>query len=124
MYSFGWVVNANRTPAQQELAQEFLAFILGRKGEAQQPLWWLENVGVIQPRTAFINSPGFSKVLAQDPWMNCFIETFDTYTVDYYQHSSDEAGAALVRAMNRVIYNQMAPEDTAELLQNELLILP
>ena len=34
MYSFGWVVNANADPEQQQLAQEFLAFILGKKGEA------------------------------------------------------------------------------------------
>jgi multiple sugar transport system substrate-binding protein len=124
MYSFGWVVNANSDPARQALAQEFLAFILGKKGEAQQPLWWLENVGVIQPRTAFIQSPGFTQLLEKDPWMNCFIDTFDTYAVNYYQHSSDEAGAALVRAMNRVVYDKMSPADTAGILQNELLLLP
>ncbi len=124
MYSFGWVVNANRTPEQQKLAQEFLAFILGKKGEAQQPIWWLQHVGVMQPRTAFLNSPDYQKVLAQDPWMKCFNNTLKTYRVDYYQHSSDEAGAALVRAMNRVVYNKMSPKDTSQLLQNELLLLP
>lgn len=124
MYSFGWVVNAQSDPEKQALAQELLAFILGKKGEAEQPLWWLENVGVIQPRTAFLESQGFAEILNKDPWMNCFIETFETYSVDYYQHSSDEAGAALIRAMNRVVYDQMAPEETAQLLQNELLILP
>ena len=124
MYSFGWVVNANRDPDQQKLAQEFLAFILGKKGEAEQPLWWLKNVGVMQPRTAFLNSPGYQEILNQDPWMKCFVDTFDTYQVDYYQHSSDEVGAALVRAINRVVYNKMSPEDTAQLLQNELLLLP
>ena len=124
MYSFGWVVNANRDPEQQKLAQEFLAFILGKKGEAEQPLWWLKNVGVMQPRTAFLNSSGYQEILNQDPWMRCFNNTFKTYKVDYYQHSSDEAGAALVRAINRVVYNKMPPKDTAEFLQNELLLLP
>ena len=56
--------------------------------------------------------------------MNCFNDTFDTYRVDYYQHSSDEAGTALVRAINRVVYDKMEPADTARLLQNELLLLP
>lgn len=124
MYSFGWVVNANRDPEQQKLAQEFLAFILGKKGETEQPLWWLKNVGVIQPRSAFLKSAGYQQVLEQDPWMKCFVDTFDTYNVDYYQHSSDEAGLALVRAMDRVIYNKMSAEDTSKLLQNELLLLP
>lgn len=124
MYSFGWVVNANSDPAKQELAQEFLAFILGKKGEAEQPLWWFENVGVMQPRTAFVESTGFADIIEQDPWMRCFVDTFDTYTVDYYQHSSDEAGAALVRAVNRVVYDGMSAEESADLLQKELLLLP
>jgi ABC-type glycerol-3-phosphate transport system substrate-binding protein len=124
MYSFGWVVNANRDPEQQKLAQEFLAFILGKRGEAEQPLWWLKNVGVIQPRSAFLESPGYQQIQAQDPWMKCFIDTFDEYSVDYYQHSSDEAGLALTRAMDRVVYNKMSPEGTSELLQDELLLLP
>jgi ABC-type glycerol-3-phosphate transport system substrate-binding protein len=124
MYSFGWVINADLDPQQRELAQAFLAFILGKKGEAEQPLWWLENVGVMQPRTAFLESPGYQEIIDRDEWMKCFIDTFDDYSVDYYQHSSDEAGMALVRAMDRVVYNQMSPEDTARLLQNELLLLP
>ena len=124
MYSFGWVVNANSDPGRQQLAQEFLAFILGKKGEAEQPLWWLESVGVIQPRTALIESAGYQALLEKDPWLRCFVDTFDAYTVDYYQHSSDEAGAALVRAINRVVYDKMAPADSAHLLQNELLLLP
>ena len=124
MYSFGWVVNAHADPAQQQLAQEFLAFILGKKGEAEQPLWWLEHVGLIQPRTALLASPGYQQLLAKDPWLRCFIDTFESYAVDYYAHSSDEAGAALVRAINRVIYDGMAPVESAKLLQNELLLLP
>lgn len=124
MYSFGWVVNANLDDEKNELAQEFLAFMLGKKGEAEQPLWWFKNVGLLQPRTAFLNAPGYQEIINQDPWMKCFIDTFDTYQVDYYQHSSDKAGMALVRAIDRVVYNQISPEETAELLQNELLLLP
>ena len=30
----------------------------------------------------------------------------------------------LVRAINRVVYNRMAPDDSAKLMQNELLLLP
>ncbi len=124
LYSFGWVINANRDPEQQKLAQEFLAFILGKKEESEQHLWWFDHVGVIQPSKAFLDSPGYQATLRQNPWMNCFIDTFDDYQVNYYQHSSDEAGTALVRAINRVIYDKVSPQDTAKLLQNELLLLP
>lgn len=124
MYSFGWVVNANLDEEQRQLAQEFLAFILGKKGEAEQPLWWLENVGVMQPRTAFLESEKYQQYISESPWMKCFIDTFDTYDVDYYQHSSDKVGMALVRAIDRVVYNQMRPEETSRILQNELLLLP
>jgi ABC-type glycerol-3-phosphate transport system substrate-binding protein len=124
MYSFGWVVNANSDPEQQELAQQFLAFILGKKGEVEQPLWWLENVGLSQPRLSMLESEDYRELLAQDPWLGCFFDVFDTFQVDYYQHSSDEAGAAVVRAVDRVVYDKMAPADSARLLQNELLLLP
>jgi len=124
VYSFGWVVNAARDSEQKILAQEFLAFILGKKDQKEQPLWWLKNVGVLQPRNVFVNSQEFQDTLKQDPWMNCFVDTFTTYDVNYYQHSADEPGSALVRAMNRVIYNNMSAKDSAELFQNELLLLP
>lgn len=124
MYSFGWVVNANLDQQKRILAQEFLSFILGKKGEAEQPLWWLKNVGVMQPRTALMESPDYQEIISRDPWMRCFVDTFENYQVDYYQHSSDAAGMALVRSMDRVIYNQESPEETTKLLQNELLLLP
>lgn len=124
MYSFGWVVNAKLDQEQRQLAQEFLAFNLGKKGEAEQPLWWFEHVGVIQPRTAFLQSDAYLTKLETDPWMRCFTDTFETYQVDYYQHSSDQAGMALVRALDRVVYNQAKPQETVKLLQNELLLLP
>ena len=75
MYSFGWVVNAKRDPEQQALAQEFLGFILGKKGEAEQPLWWLENVGVIQPRS------GLSLIarLSRDPGAGTVDELFQRH---------------------------------------------
>ncbi|MAT45000.1 MAG: hypothetical protein CL609_21925 [Anaerolineaceae bacterium] len=124
MYSFGWVVNANLDDEKSQLAQEFLAFMLGKKGEAEQPLWWFENVGILQPRTAFLQSPEYETIINRDSWMKCFIDTFDTYEVDYYQHSSDKPGMALIRAIDRVVYNEISPKDSAELLQNELLLLP
>lgn len=123
VYSWGWSVNPNRDVEQQRLAQEFLAFILGRKGEAEQPVYWFENVGLLQPRSAFLESEAYQETLDQEPWLRQFIDAYEMFDIDYVQHSYDEVGAALIRAIDRVVYDQMAAEETAQLLQNELMRL-
>jgi multiple sugar transport system substrate-binding protein len=123
VYSWGWSVNANKSPEQQQLAQEFLAYILGKKGEADQPVWWFENMGLGQPRKAFLESEGYAAAIENEPWLSCFSASYDMFNTNYLQHSYDQAGAALIRAIDRVIYDQMSAQETAELLQRELLRL-
>jgi multiple sugar transport system substrate-binding protein len=120
VWSWGWSVNPNRDADQQQLAQQFLAFILGKKGDAQQPLYWFQTTGYLQPRSAFLASDGYQAALEKDPWLNLFNQAYQMYNVEYVQHSVDEAGSALVRAIDRVIYDQMSAADTANLLQGEL----
>lgn len=120
VWSWGWSTNAAKDAEQQKLAQEFLAFVLGKKGEAAQPLWWFENIGYLQPRTAFLASDGYKAALEKDPWLKRFDDAFQQYKVEYVQHSYDEAGAALVRAIDRIIYDKMSAEDSAKLFQSEL----
>ena len=67
VYNWGWSVNANKSSEQQQLAQEFLAFILGKKGEAEQPVYWFQNMAR-QPRTAFLESEGYRAALGR-AWM-------------------------------------------------------
>jgi ABC-type glycerol-3-phosphate transport system substrate-binding protein len=120
VYSWGWSVNPHKSADQQKLAQEFLASFLGKKGEADQPVWWFENMGLGQPRKAFLASDGYKAALQKEPWLNQFSKSFDMFKTDYLQHSYDQAGAALIRAIDRVIYDQMSAQDTADLLQREL----
>lgn len=120
VWSWGWSVNPNKNAEQQQLAQQFLAFILGKKGEADQPLYWFKQAGYLQPRSAFLQSDGYQEALAADPWLKQFDDAYLNYKIEYVQHSYDEAGSALVRAIDRVIYDGMAAEDTANLLQSEL----
>ncbi len=119
-WSWGWSVNPNRPPEQQQLAQEFLAFILGGKGDAEQPVWWFDNLGYLQPRTAFLESEGYQGTQEREPWLQRFFDAYEDYEIEYVQHSVDEAGSALVRAIDRVIYDGMSAEETANLLQAEL----
>ena len=59
--------------------------------------------------------------LARDyPWLQRWIDAFDTFGLGYLQHSYDEAGAALMRAIDRVVYDGMSAQETADLLQIEL----
>jgi ABC-type glycerol-3-phosphate transport system substrate-binding protein len=120
VWSWGWSTNPNKDADQQKLAQEFLAFILGKKGQADQPVYWFANLGYLQPRKAFLESQGYKDALKKDPWLQLFDDAYKKYKVEYVQHSYDEAGAALVRAIDRIIYDKMSPQDTAKLLQAEL----
>jgi len=119
-WAWGWCVNANKDPEQQKLAQEFLAFLLGKKGETEQPAWWFQNLGYLQPTHAFLESKAFQATLDKDPWMRQWIDAFDMFEIKSVPHSYDEAGATLMRAIDRIIYDKMTPEETSKLWQSEL----
>lgn len=120
LWSWGWSVNPNRPADNQRLAHEFLAFMLGGNGEADQAAWWFQNLGYLQPKKAVFEHPDYLSYLADNPWLGVFTSTFESYDLGYVQHSYDEAGSALVRAIDRIVYDGMTPDETASLLQNEL----
>ena len=117
---WGWSINANSPTDEQVAAQEFMAFILGKKGETEQAQFWFENLGYLQPSVAFLESQGYSDAVAADPWLQLFIDAFDDYDIQAVPHSYDEAGAALVRAIDRVIYDGATAQEAADSLQSEL----
>jgi len=119
-WSWGWSVNNQKPPEQQKLAQEFMATMLGKKGEVDQAAWWFDNLGYMQPSTAFLESDVYQKTLQEKPWLKLWVDAFDTYDIGYVQHSYDEAGLALMRAIDRMIYDGMSAQDTADILQAEL----
>jgi len=119
-WAWGWSINSAKPPEQQQLAQDFLAFMLGKKGETDQAAWWMANMGYEQPSKAFLQSKAYMDTLSAQPWMKEWTDAFQMFQIGYVQHSYDEAGAALVRAIDRVVYDKMSPEDSANLLQSEL----
>lgn len=119
-WSWGWSVNANKPPEQQQLAQEFMAFILGKQGETEQAAWWFDNLGYMQPSLAFIESDTYSETLAEKPWLQVWLDAFEDYEIEYIPHMYDEQGLALMRAIDRVVYDGMTAQETADLLQAEL----
>jgi multiple sugar transport system substrate-binding protein len=119
-WSWGWSVNANKPADEQQLSQEFMAFMLGKKGESEQAAWWFSNLGYLQPSKAFLASGAYKEKLASDPWLTQWVDAYSKYDIGYVQHSYDEAGSALVRAIDRVVYEQVSPDESARLLQGEL----
>jgi ABC-type glycerol-3-phosphate transport system substrate-binding protein len=119
-WSWGWSVNANAAPEQQQLAQEFMAFMLGKKGETEQAAWWFDNLGYTQPSNAYLDSGEMAGTIAENPWIQRWIDAFDMFELGYLQHMYDEPGAALMRAIDRVVYDGMSAQETADLLQVEL----
>jgi len=119
-WSWGWSVNANKPQAAQQLAQQFLAAMLGKKGETEQAVWWFKTVGYTHPKKVFYQSAGYKQELAKNPWLKAWESAFTTYKIDYVTHNFDEVGQALIRAIDRVVYDQMRPAETGRLLQAEL----
>jgi ABC-type glycerol-3-phosphate transport system substrate-binding protein len=119
-WSWGWSVNSSKPPDQQQLSQEFLAFMLGKNGETSQPAWWFGNLGYTQPSKAFLSSTAYAEKLNSDPWLKQWVDAYSNYEIHYVQHAYDEPGAALVRAIDRVVYDQISPDESARLLQGEL----
>ncbi|MEN8239358.1 MAG: extracellular solute-binding protein [Actinomycetota bacterium] len=117
---WGWSVNSNSPTDEQVAAQEFMAFMLGKKGETEQPQFWFENLGYLQPSRAFLESDGYTGAVDADPWLQLFIDAFDDYSVEPVPHSFDEPGAALIRAIDRIIYDGATAEEAAATLQAEL----
>lgn len=117
---WGWSVNANSPDPKKEAAQRFLAFILGKKGETAQAADWFERLGYMQPSNAFLDSEAYKKALADNPWLNLWIDALKNYEVKPVPHSYDEAGAALVRAIDRIVYDKTSASDAAAQLQTEL----
>jgi len=119
-YFWGWAVNAHADSARQAAAQEFLAFILGKKGETAQADYWFTNLGYLQPSTAYLSSDAFAAAIAKSPYLQTFIDALKNYEVSPPQHVYDEAGAAIVAAIDAVIYNHATAENAAAELQAAL----
>ena len=119
-YFWGWAVNANTDDARQAAAQTFLAFILGKKGETTQADYWFKELGYLQPTDTYLESEEFSQVIADSPYLQTFIDALDDYEVSPPQHVYDEAGAAIVAAVDDVVYNGSSPADAAAELQAAL----
>jgi len=119
-YFWGWAVNSHADDAHQAAAQKFLAFILGKKGETAQADYWFNELGYLQPSTAYLESDEFAAAIEKAPYLQTFIDALSNYQVSPPQHVYDEAGAAIVAAIDAVIYDHATPEDAAAELQAAL----
>lgn len=119
-YFWGWAVNAKADQARQDAAQKFLAFMLGKKGEVEQSNYWYTNIGFLQPSKAFLESDEFKAALQKAPYLQTFLDALKNYTVSPPQHMYDEAGSAIVTAVDEVVYNGAGPQQAANDLQAAL----
>ena len=123
-YLWGWAVNAASSSPEQEAAQEFLAFILGKKGETDQAAYWFQELGYLQPTSDFLSSDAYASAVEERPWLQPFIDALSTYQVGPVQHSTDLAGEALIRAIDKITYDAQDPAQVAAELQRDLERLP
>lgn len=121
---WGWAVNAASSDRKQQVAQDFLAFILGKKGESEQAAFWFAEMGYLQPSNDFLNSDVYASTIAEKPWLQGFIDALSDYEISAVQHSTDLVGEALIRAIDSVVYDRKSGAEAASSLQIELERLP
>lgn len=121
---WGWAVNAASPDPEQEAAQEFLAFITGKAGETEQAEYWFSELGYLQPSNDFLDSAAYTGAVTEQPWLQQFIDVLDTYEVSPVPHSTDLTGEALIRAIDKITYDNADPTEVAQELQTELERLP
>ncbi|WP_295010567.1 ABC transporter substrate-binding protein [uncultured Microbacterium sp.] len=119
-YFWGWATNAKSDDAHKAAAQKFLAFILGKKGETAQADYWFSKLGYLQPSKAYLASDDFKAAVTKAPYLQTFIDALKNYQVSPPQHVYDEAGSAIVAAVDAVVYNHTAPDQAAAELQAAL----
>lgn len=121
---WGWAVNAASSGPEQQVAQDLLAFILGKKGESEQAAYWFAQMGYLQPTNDFLNSEAYAATIVEKPWLQGFIDALSDYEISAVQHSSDIVGEALIRAIDSVVYDRKTGAEAANALQKELERLP
>ena len=115
----GWSVNANKSDEQQQLAQDFwpsssVKRVKSNSLSTGSKTWDLPSLAMLSS-----NPKGIRQRLRRNP-CRIFDKSYEMFNTEYLQHSYDLAGAALNRAIDRVIYDGMSAQETADLLQREL----
>lgn len=113
-YGHFYMVNADKSKAEQQMAWEVIKYFLLTEGHAEE---YLTQVGLIQPTKALMNGETY----AQQPYSEVFKGDFARSHIVYYEKGATEIQSAINSAIKQVMLQGVDPSKAYDTLQKNVL---
>ena len=113
-YGHFYMVNADKSEAEQQMAWELIKYFLLTEGHAEE---YLTKVGLIQPTKALMNGPTY----AAQPYSDVFRKDFARSHIVYYEKGAAEIQGAINSAIKQVMLQGTDPSAAYDALQKNVL---
>ena len=113
-YGHFYMVNVDKSEAEQQMAWEVIKYFLLTEGHAEE---YLTQVGLIQPTKALMNSETY----AQQPYSEVFKGDFARSHIVYYEKGATDIQGAINSAIKQVMLQGVDPSKAYDTLQKNVL---
>lgn len=109
-YGHFYMVNADKSKAEQKMAWELIKYFLLTEGHAEE---YLTQVGLIQPTKALMNGATY----AAQPYSDVFRKDFARSHIVYFEKGASEIQSAINSAIKQVMLQGVDPSAAYDSLQ-------
>lgn len=113
-YGHFYMVNADKSEREQQMAWELIKYFLLTEGHAEE---YLTQVGIIQPTKALMNGETYASM----PYSDVFRQDFADSHIVYYGKGATEIQSAINSAIKQVMLQGADPSETYDALQKNVL---
>lgn len=113
-YGHFYMVNADKSEREQQMAWELIKYFLLTEGHAEE---YLTKVGIIQPTKALMNGETYASM----PYSDVFRQDFADSHIVYYGKGASEIQSAINSAIKQVMLQGADPAATYDALQKNVL---
>ncbi len=113
-YGHFYMVNADKSEAEQQMAWEVIKYFLLTEGHAEE---YLTQVGLIQPTKALMNGETYAAM----PYSDVFKGDFARSHIVYYEKGATEIQSAINSAIKQVMLQGVDPSKAYDTLQKNVL---
>lgn len=113
-YGHFYMVNADKSEREQQMAWELIKYFLLTEGHAEE---YLTQVGLIQPTKALMEGETYASM----PYSEVFKNDFARSHIVYYGKGATEIQSAINSAIKQVMLQGTSPSDAYDALQKTVL---
>lgn len=113
-YGHFYMVNADKSEREQQMAWELIKYFLLTEGHAEE---YLTKVGLIQPTKALMEGETYASM----PYSEVFKNDFARSHIVYYGKGATEIQSAINSAIKQVMLQGTSPSDAYDALQKTVL---